>query len=106
MILGHFFVYFPGIKILKQNLYTPLSDVQLRNEERLNRYFMSAQDPIRPGSVETFYETAWRDLRQYVITLLKLMLAATPLSVEKDKYLNIDAEIDAKLTYGALNHML
>ncbi|XP_026681331.1 striatin-interacting protein 2 [Diaphorina citri] len=95
-----------GIKILKQNLYTPLSDVQLRNEERLNRYFMSAQDPIRPGSVETFYETAWRDLRQYVITLLKLMLAATPLSVEKDKYLNIDAEIDAKLTYGALNHML
>ncbi|KAL1451720.1 hypothetical protein WDU94_006071, partial [Cyamophila willieti] len=96
-----------GIQILKDNLYTPLSAVQLKQEERLNRYFMSAKDTIRSDSpVETFYAATWRELRQYVITLLKLMLAATPLSVEKDKYLNIDAEIDAKIVYGALNHML
>uniref|UniRef100_A0A8D8LJJ7 Striatin-interacting protein 1 n=1 Tax=Cacopsylla melanoneura TaxID=428564 RepID=A0A8D8LJJ7_9HEMI len=96
-----------GIKILKDNLYTPLSTVQLKQEERLNRYFMSATDSIRSESpVESFYAATWRELRQYVITLLKLMLAATPLSVEKDKYLNIDAEIDAKIVYGALNHML
>uniref|UniRef100_A0A8D9F989 Striatin-interacting protein 1 n=1 Tax=Cacopsylla melanoneura TaxID=428564 RepID=A0A8D9F989_9HEMI len=96
-----------GIKILKDNLYTPLSTVQLKQEERLNRYFMTATDSIRSESpVESFYAATWRELRQYVITLLKLMLAATPLSVEKDKYLNIDAEIDAKIVYGALNHML
>uniref|UniRef100_A0A182W9S0 DUF3402 domain-containing protein n=1 Tax=Anopheles minimus TaxID=112268 RepID=A0A182W9S0_9DIPT len=82
-----------GFKTLTKHMYVSLADVQIRREEEINRNPLSTSEgeiPLTP--TEILYQALLPNLSQYMISLLKILLAAAPTSKAKTESINIMAD--------------
>ncbi|XP_064397800.1 striatin-interacting proteins 2-like [Halichondria panicea] len=83
-----------SISVLRKHVYIPLSDVQIEQEEKIQQQRRSplTKDvplPVREGQAEKLYQILLPNLPQYLIALLKVLLAAAPTSRSRNDSLNI-----------------
>uniref|UniRef100_A0A8D0G7C2 Striatin interacting protein 2 n=1 Tax=Sphenodon punctatus TaxID=8508 RepID=A0A8D0G7C2_SPHPU len=83
-----------SVKTLKQHKYVSISDVQIKNEEELEKCPMSlGEEQVQETPCETLYRVMLYNLPQYMIALLKILLAAAPTSKAKTDSINILADV-------------
>ncbi|XP_043461418.1 striatin-interacting protein 1 [Leptopilina heterotoma] len=83
-----------GVNILKRHMYTSLAEIQIQKEEEIARNPMSTEEPtIRQTPTEILYQAMLPNLPQYMIALLKIVLAAAPTSKAKTESINIMADV-------------
>ncbi|XP_069085450.1 striatin-interacting protein 2 isoform X2 [Pleurodeles waltl] len=83
-----------SVKTLKQYKYVSVADVQIRNEEDLESCPMSlGEENVQETPCEVLYRTMLYNLPQYMIALLKILLAAAPTSKAKTDSINILADV-------------
>lgn len=77
-----------------QHMYTSLAEIQIRKEEEIARNPMSTSEPpLRQTPTEILYQAILPNLPQYMIALLKILLAAAPTSKAKTDSINILADV-------------
>uniref|UniRef100_A0A8D3CPM0 Striatin interacting protein 2 n=1 Tax=Scophthalmus maximus TaxID=52904 RepID=A0A8D3CPM0_SCOMX len=76
-----------SVKTLKQHKYVSIAEVQIKREED------NVTDHVFTFSAEMLYLGMLPNLSQYVIALLKLLLAAAPTSKAKTDSINILADV-------------
>lgn len=75
-------------------MYTSLAEVQIQEEEEIARNPMSTPEPpLRQTPTEILYQAILPNLPQYMIALLKILLAAAPTSKAKTDSINIMADV-------------
>lgn len=75
-------------------MYTSLAEIQIQKEEEIARNPLSYRDedyPLTP--TEILYQAMLPNLPQYMIALLKILLAAAPTSKAKTDSINIMADV-------------
>lgn len=83
-----------GIEILKRHTYISLADIQIKREEEIARNPISnAEKDIQNTPTEMLYQAILPNLPQYMISLLKILLAAAPTSKAKTDSINIMADV-------------
>uniref|UniRef100_A0A6I8NHW5 Striatin interacting protein 2 n=1 Tax=Ornithorhynchus anatinus TaxID=9258 RepID=A0A6I8NHW5_ORNAN len=83
-----------SVKTLKQHKYVSISDVQIKNEEALEKCPMSlGEEKVPETPCEVLYQAMLHSLPQYMIALLKILLAAAPTSKAKTDSINILADV-------------
>lgn len=89
-----------GIGVIKKYLYISLADAQLEREEKLDRfplYYKGTEINYEDAPAEKLYYTLLPKLPQYLISLLKILLAASTYSskirTDKSESIDILAEI-------------
>lgn len=83
-----------GVKVLKQHIYTSLAEIQVQHEEDLAKSPISTPEPPIPLTpTEILYQGMLPNLPQYMIALLKILLAAAPTSKAKTDSINIMADV-------------
>ena len=95
-----------SIKVLRQHIYVPLSDIQVAMEEELKKKHSLSPSPglsqvrepetvtsERDNSTEKLYRILLPNLPQYMIALLKVLLAAAPTSRARNDSLNILVDV-------------
>lgn len=90
-----------GVYIMKKHLYVSLAEAQLTSEEAISKYPVTHSDLIkdyRDAPVERLYCELLPKMPQYIIALLKILLAAsTPTKTTKNERaesINIMSELD------------
>ena len=83
-----------SIRVLQDHIYIPLSDVQIAQEEELEKQRLislqkDVKPPVRDNPTESLYKLLLPNLPQYMIALLKVLLAAAPTSRSRNDSLNI-----------------
>ncbi|CAG2100909.1 unnamed protein product [Medioppia subpectinata] len=85
-----------GIAILERHIYVSLSEAQMKREEELNKYPLTVNEldelPLN-SSAEVLYQAMLPSLPQYMIALLKILLAAAPTSKTKPDSPNIMSDV-------------
>nr|CAG4635973.1 EOG090X01YQ [Eubosmina coregoni]SVE69657.1 EOG090X01YQ [Eubosmina coregoni] len=83
-----------GVRVLKQHMYLSLTEVQIQREEDINKNPISkGQEEIMLTPSEILYQAMLPSLPQYMIALLKILLAAAPTSKAKTDSINIMADV-------------
>ncbi|XP_071500969.1 striatin-interacting protein 1 homolog isoform X2 [Diadema antillarum] len=83
-----------GVQILKKHVYVSLSELQIKREEEINKNPLSkGEGDITSSPVEALYQAMLPNLPQYMISLLKILLAAAPTSKAKTESINILADV-------------
>ncbi|CAK9804155.1 Striatin-interacting protein 1 [Anthophora quadrimaculata] len=83
-----------SLNTLKRHMYTPLAEVQIQKEEQmLKRPISTPRFPIRQTPAEIVYHAILPHVPQYMISLLKILLAAAPISKTKTDSTNIMADV-------------
>ncbi|XP_070558100.1 striatin-interacting protein 1 homolog isoform X2 [Ptychodera flava] len=83
-----------GVRILKKHVYISLSELQIKKEEEITKHPVSkAEEEISNSPVELLYQAMLPNLPQYMIALLKILLAAAPTSKAKTDSINILADV-------------
>ncbi|KAF6204102.1 hypothetical protein GE061_002442 [Apolygus lucorum] len=83
-----------GVRVLKQHMYKSLAEVQIEMEEELAKSPISKKEPaINQTPAEVLYQAMFPNLPQYMIALLKILLAAAPTSKAKSDSINIMADV-------------
>lgn len=83
-----------GLKVLQQHMYVSLSEVQIKREEEMAKHPLSQKESNIPSTpVEVLYQAMLSSLPQYMIALLKILLAAAPTSKAKTESVNIMADV-------------
>ncbi|KAI4478078.1 hypothetical protein M0804_012269 [Polistes exclamans] len=83
-----------GVNTLKRHMYTSLAEIQIQEEEEIARNPMSTPEPpLRQTPTEILYQAILPNLPQYMIALLKILLAAAPTSKAKTDSINIMADV-------------
>lgn len=83
-----------GVKVLNQHLYVSLSELQIKCEEEIAKNPLSrAEKSISETPAELLYQAMFPSLPQYMIALLKILLAAAPTSKAKTESVNILADL-------------
>ncbi|XP_025108660.1 striatin-interacting protein 1 homolog isoform X1 [Pomacea canaliculata] len=83
-----------GVKVLRQHLYISLSELQIKREEEIAKNPLSRPEQyVEPSPVECLYQAMLPSLPQYMIALLKLLLAAAPTSKAKTESINILSDV-------------
>lgn len=83
-----------GVKVLKQHLYVSLSEVQVKREEEIAKNPLSKPEAdVESTPSERLYHAMLSNLPQYMIALLKLLLAAAPTSKAKTESINILSDV-------------
>jgi hypothetical protein len=83
-----------GFRILKKHIYVSLADIQIRKEEEIARNpLIRCEGEISMTPTETLYQAILPNLPQYMISLLKILLAAAPTSKAKTESINIMADV-------------
>lgn len=83
-----------GLSILKKHMYVSLSEIQIKEEEEaMNRPFTKGNLNVPSNRVEQLYEAMLPNLPQYVIAILKILLAAAPTAKPKTESINILADV-------------
>jgi len=83
-----------GVRVLKEHMYLSLTEIQIQREEDINRNPVSkgVEDLVLTPS-EILYQAMLPNLPQYMIALLKILLAAAPTSKAKTDSINIMADV-------------
>lgn len=75
-------------------MYTSLAELQIQKEEELARNPLSATEgEVENTAAEILYQAMLPNLPQYMIALLKILLAAAPTSRTKTDSINIMADV-------------
>lgn len=75
-------------------MYTSLADVQIKREEEIARSPLTkGEDEVPLNPTEVLYQAILPNLPQYMISLLKILLAAAPTSKAKTESINIMADV-------------
>nr|XP_033815300.1 striatin-interacting protein 2 isoform X2 [Geotrypetes seraphini] len=83
-----------SVKTLKQHKYISIADIQIKNEEDLERCPVSlGEEEVEETPCEILYRAMFYNLPQYMIALLKILLAAAPTSKAKTDSINILADV-------------
>lgn len=83
-----------GVRVLKQHMYRSLSEIQVELEEELAKSPISkSEGAIKCTPTEILYQAMFPNLPQYMIALLKILLAAAPTSKAKSDSINIMADV-------------
>ncbi|KAL3995626.1 hypothetical protein ACH3XW_26620 [Acanthocheilonema viteae] len=83
-----------SIDALRRHVYVSLGELQANREKELNRYmFSQREDNIPMTSAEKLYRMMLPNLSQYIIALLKVLLAAAPSSKAKSEAINILSDV-------------
>ena len=95
-----------SIRVLRQHIYVPLSDVQVEEEEKVKKkraYTLFSHSERKEGDAESLtsrdnpteklYNVLLPNLPQYMIALLKVLLAAAPTSRSRNDSLNILVDV-------------
>ncbi|XP_026666495.1 striatin-interacting protein 1 homolog [Ceratina calcarata] len=83
-----------GVDTLKRHMYISLAEVQIQKEEQMLRNPISTpRFPIRQTPTEIVYHAILPFVPQYMIALLKILLAAAPTSKTKTDSTNIMADV-------------
>lgn len=83
-----------GIDILKKHMYTSLSELQAERELEIARSPLTkGEKEVEETEAETLYRAMLPNLPQYMIALLKILLAAAPTSTAKTYSINIMADL-------------
>uniref|UniRef100_A0A673NM22 Striatin-interacting protein 1 homolog n=1 Tax=Sinocyclocheilus rhinocerous TaxID=307959 RepID=A0A673NM22_9TELE len=83
-----------SVKTLKQHKYVSIAEVQIKREEELQQCPMTmGEEEVEEIPAEILYLGMLPSLSQYVIALLKLLLAAAPTSKAKTDSINILADV-------------
>lgn len=83
-----------GVKVLKQHLYISLTEIQIKREEEIAKNPLSkAEQELISSPVESLYQALLPNLPQYMIALLKILLAAAPTSKTKTDSINILSDV-------------
>uniref|UniRef100_UPI00358F4ADF striatin-interacting protein 1 isoform X2 n=1 Tax=Myxine glutinosa TaxID=7769 RepID=UPI00358F4ADF len=83
-----------SVKILKQHKYVSVSEVQIKDEEELLKMPLSKnEEQVEQTPAEALYQGMLPNLPQYMIALLKILLAAAPTSKAKTDSINILADV-------------
>ncbi|KYO38869.1 hypothetical protein Y1Q_0023524 [Alligator mississippiensis] len=83
-----------SVNTLKQHKYVSISDIQIKNEEELEKCPMSlGEEEVQETACEILYRAMLYNLPQYMIALLKILLAAAPTSKAKTDSINILADV-------------
>ncbi|CAH1153784.1 unnamed protein product [Phaedon cochleariae] len=83
-----------GVRILKEHIYTSLTEMQIQKEEEIARNPISTSEgEIEMTATEILYQAMLPNLPQYMIALLKILLAAAPTSKAKTDSINIMADV-------------
>ncbi|KAG5451805.1 Striatin-interacting protein 1 [Clonorchis sinensis] len=83
-----------AVRVMREHLYVSLGEVQVQRERELIRYPLSmGREQIPETAVERLYRAVYPLLPQYMIALLRVLLAAAPTSRNKTEPLNILAEV-------------
>uniref|UniRef100_A0A3Q4I9I1 Striatin interacting protein 2 n=1 Tax=Neolamprologus brichardi TaxID=32507 RepID=A0A3Q4I9I1_NEOBR len=83
-----------SVKTLKQHKYMSIAEVQIKREEELQQCPLTlGEEEVEDTAAEMLYLGMLPNLSQYVIALLKLLLAAAPTSKAKTDSINILADV-------------
>ncbi|XP_072026096.1 striatin-interacting protein 1 homolog isoform X2 [Amphiura filiformis] len=83
-----------GVQILKKHVYVSLTELQVKQEEEINKNPLSqGEEEIPMNATEVLYQAMLPNLPQYMISLLKILLAAAPTSKAKTESINILADV-------------
>ncbi|XP_058883398.1 striatin-interacting protein 1 homolog isoform X1 [Acipenser ruthenus] len=82
-----------SVKTLKQHKYISIAEVQIKKEDELQQCPMTLGEEVEESPIEILYQGMLSNLSQYVIALLKLLLAAAPTSKAKTDSINILADV-------------
>ncbi|KAI9555338.1 hypothetical protein GHT06_017853 [Daphnia sinensis] len=83
-----------GVRVLKQHTYFSLTEIQIQREEDINKNPVSkGQEDIALTPAEILYQAMLPSLPQFMIALLKILLAAAPTSKAKTDSINIMADV-------------
>ena len=85
-----------GIQVLREHVYISLSEVQIDKEEEIEKKRAIGTKvflPERDTPVEFLYKSLLPNLPQYMIAILKVLLAAAPTSKSKNESLNIFIDV-------------
>ncbi|XP_039616919.1 striatin-interacting protein 1 homolog isoform X2 [Polypterus senegalus] len=83
-----------SVKTLKQHKYISIAEVQIKRENELQECPMTlGEEEVEETPTEILYQGMLPNLSQYVIALLKLLLAAAPTSKAKTDSINILADV-------------
>ncbi|EEC07125.1 conserved hypothetical protein [Ixodes scapularis] len=79
---------------LAMHMYTSLAEVQMKKEEDMAKHPLSMKETEIPATpAEVLYQTMLPSMPQYMIALLKILLAAAPTSKAKTESVNIMADV-------------
>lgn len=83
-----------GIEILRKHMYTSLSELQIEREIEIARSPLTkGEKDVEETETEILYRAMLPNLPQYVIALLKILLAAAPTSTAKAYTFNIMSDL-------------
>jgi len=83
-----------GVRILNNYIYKSLGEVQIEREEEIAQYPMSKpESEVEQTPAEILYQHMFPSLPQYMIALLKILLAAAPTSKAKTDSINIVTDV-------------
>ncbi|KAK1800106.1 hypothetical protein P4O66_006612 [Electrophorus voltai] len=83
-----------SIKTLKQHKYVSIAEVQIAKEEEYQKTPLSGgEEDVEMCATELLYQGILPSLPQYMIALLKILLAAAPTSKAKTDSINILADV-------------
>ncbi|XP_059399022.1 striatin-interacting protein 1 homolog isoform X1 [Carassius carassius] len=83
-----------SIKTLKQHKYVSIAEVQIAKEEEYQKTPLSGgEEELELCAIELLYQGILPSLPQYMIALLKILLAAAPTSKAKTDSINILADV-------------
>uniref|UniRef100_A0A336LN51 CSON003707 protein n=1 Tax=Culicoides sonorensis TaxID=179676 RepID=A0A336LN51_CULSO len=99
-----------GVQILKRHKYVSLADIQIKREEEIVRNPISLTgSDVKITSAETLYKAILPNLPQYMISLLKILLAGTtiiPMTVAQSTKLGIDVNRHKEIIVKAVSAIL
>ncbi|KAK7916683.1 hypothetical protein WMY93_012444 [Mugilogobius chulae] len=83
-----------SIKTLKQHKYVSIAEIQITKEEEFQKTPLSGgEEELEMCATELLYQGILPSLPQYMIALLKILLAAAPTSKAKTDSINILADV-------------
>uniref|UniRef100_A0A914WKF0 Uncharacterized protein n=1 Tax=Plectus sambesii TaxID=2011161 RepID=A0A914WKF0_9BILA len=83
-----------SVAALRKHVYVSMTEQQIKTEERLSKYCFSLKETeIEETPAEILYRHLLPNIPQYMIALLKIMLAAAPSSKAKSEAINILSDV-------------
>ncbi|KAJ8938853.1 hypothetical protein NQ318_019913 [Aromia moschata] len=82
-----------SVQTLKDHIYVSLTELQIQNEEEINRNPLTHQDEIEITPSELLYQAMFPNLPQYMICLLKILLATTSRAKSNTDSINILGDV-------------
>ena len=83
-----------GLHVMKKHIYTSLGEYQLKEEEEaLERPFTAKKFQSKNEVCESLYKSLLPNIPQYMISLLKILLASSPTAKAKSDSINVLVDV-------------